>query len=152
MLSTYLEFNFEEGDRMNGSNATVAANNKALLRHVYEEISRGNPAALMAALAEDVSWTVIGTTALSGTFNGKQEVIDRLAAPLRARLEGPLVFTLDDFIAEGDQVVMRARGRATSKTGKPYNNTYCIVARILDGKIKEMTDYVDTALIDAALG
>jgi ketosteroid isomerase-like protein len=126
--------------------------NKALLRRVYEEISKGNPAVLMDSLADDIRWTIIGTTALSGVFNGKQEVTDKLAVPLRARLAGPITFELDDFIAEGDQVVMRARGKATSKTGKPYNNTYCIVARIVDGKISEMTDYIDTALIDEALG
>ena len=130
----------------------AAAANKALLRHAYEEISKGNPAALMDSLADDIKWTIIGTTALSGTFNGKQEIADKLAIPLRARLDGPIVFMLDDFIAEGDQVVMRARGRATSKSGKPYNNSYCIVARIVDGRIREMTDYVDTALIDSALG
>jgi hypothetical protein len=126
--------------------------NKALLRRVYEEISRGNPSLLMESLADDIRWTIIGTTALSGTFSGKQDVAEKLAIPLRARLEGPIVFTLDDFIAEGDQVVMRARGRATAKSGKPYNNSYCIVARIVDGKIREMTDYIDTALIDSALG
>jgi hypothetical protein len=126
--------------------------NKALLRQVYEEISKGNPALLMESLADDIRWTIIGTTALSGTFNGKQDVAEKLAIPLRARLDGPVVFTLDDFIAEGDQVVMRARGRATAKSGQPYNNSYCIVARIVDGKIREMTDYVDTALIDSALG
>jgi uncharacterized protein len=126
--------------------------NKALLRRVYEEISKGNPSLLMESLADDIRWTIIGTTALSGTFNGKQDVAEKLAIPLRARLDGPLVFTLDDFIAEGDQVVMRARGRATAKSGKPYNNSYCIVARIVDGKIREMTDYIDTALIDSALG
>ena len=36
-------------------------------------------------------------------------------------------------------------------TGLPYNNTYCIVARFVDGKIVEMTDYVDTELISTAL-
>jgi hypothetical protein len=39
-----------------------------------------------------------------------------------------------------------AVARATAKSGKPYK------ARIVDGKIREMTDYVDTALIDRALG
>jgi ketosteroid isomerase-like protein len=130
---------------------TTREANKALLRRVYEEISKGNPAALMEALADDIRWTIIGTTALSGSFNGKQEVAEKLAIPIRARLDGPIVFTLDDFIAEGDQVVMRARGRAITKGGKPYNNIYCIVARIVDGKITEMTDYIDTALIDRVL-
>src|SRR5437868_10043917 len=128
---------------MSGTSGAQEAANKALLRRVYEEISKGNPALLMESLADDISWTIIGTTALSGTFRGKQQVVDKLAVPLRARLDGPVVFTLDDFIAEGDQVVMRARGRATAKSGKPYNNSYCIVARIVDGKISEMTDYVD---------
>jgi ketosteroid isomerase-like protein len=140
------------GSATTGEAAARGAANKALLRHAYEEVSKGNPAVLMDSLADDIKWTIIGTTALSGTFNGKQEVADKLAIPLRARLDGPVVFTLDDFIAEGDQVVLRARGHATAKSGKPYNNSYCIVARIVDGKIREMTDYVDTALIDAALG
>jgi ketosteroid isomerase-like protein len=129
-----------------------ADSNRALLRHVYEELSKGNSEPLITSLADDISWTIIGTTALSGTFKGKQEVFERLFARLRARLAGPVVFAIDSLIAEADQVVLRARGEATSKTGKPYNNTYCIIARFADGKITEMTDFVDTALIDNALG
>ncbi len=127
--------------------------NKALLQHVYAEVSKGNPGALLDHLADDVQWTIIGTTALSGTRHGKDAVIETLLKPLRARLaDGPLVFTPERFIAEGEHVVMQARGQATAKSGKPYNNVYCIVARIVDGKIKEMTDYIDTELITAALG
>ena len=72
--------------------------------------------------------------------------------PLLARLaDGPIVFQPDRFIAEGEYVVMQAKGRATARSGKPYNNTYCIVARIEGGKITEMIDYVDTELITSAL-
>ncbi len=46
----------------------------------------------------------------------------------------------------------RLEGRATALSGKPYNNTYCIVCRIVDGKVKEMVDYIDTELITSALG
>ena len=38
--------------------------NKRILRHVYEELSEGNVQALLDNLAEDVRWTIIGTTAL----------------------------------------------------------------------------------------
>ena len=126
--------------------------NKQLLRHVYAEISKGNVQPLLDSLADDVEWTIIGSTALSGTSRGKQEVIDKLLKPIRARLaDGPIVFQPERFIAEGEYVVMQAKGRATALSGKPYNNTYCIVCRIVDGKVKEMVDYIDTELITSAL-
>jgi ketosteroid isomerase-like protein len=127
--------------------------NKDLLRHVYAEISKGNVQPLLDSLADDVEWTIIGSTALSGTSRGKQEVIDKLLRPIRARLaDGPIVFQPERFIAEGEYVVMQAQGRATALSGKPYNNTYCIVCRIVDGKVKQMVDYIDTELITSALG
>ena len=131
----------------------MEAVNKQLLRRVYAEISKGNVQPLLDSLADDVEWTIIGTTALSGTSRGKQEVIDKLLKPIRARLaDGPIVFQPERFIAEGEYVVMQAEGRATALSGKPYNNTYCIVCRIVDGKVKEMVDYIDTELITTALG
>jgi len=39
---------------------------KELLRHVYTDLSRGNPEPLLASLAEDIEWTIIGTTVLAG--------------------------------------------------------------------------------------
>ena len=47
---------------------------------------------------------------------------------------------------------MQGHGTATTKTGKPYNNTYCMAWRIAQGKIQEMTEYLDTELVTAALG
>ena len=129
------------------------AENKHLLEHVYAELSPGRVQALLESLADDIQWTIIGTTILSGTSHGKAEVIEKILKPLRARLaDGPIVFSFERFIAEGEYVVMQAHGQATAKNGKPYNNTYCIVCRIVDGKLKEMTDYLDTELIASALG
>ena len=127
--------------------------NKQLLQDIYAQISRGNLQPLLDSMADDIQWTIIGSTAVSGTSRGKQEVIDKLLKPVRARLaDGPIVFQPERFIAEGEYVVMQAKGRATALSGKPYNNTYCIVCRIVDGKVKEMVDYVDTELITSALG
>lgn len=124
---------------------------KQVLEHVYQEASRGNPQPLLDALADDIQWTIIGSTELSGVYRGKREVTDSLLARLRARLATPVAFTIDRLIADGEYVVMQARGQATAITGLAYDNTYCIVARIVDGQIREMTDYVDTELITRAL-
>ena len=35
--------------------------------------------------------------------------------------------------------------------GLLYNNTYCFVFRISEGKVKELTEYMDTELVTAAL-
>ena len=40
----------------------------------------------------------------------------------------------------------------TTKSGKPYNNEYCWVFRLDGGRIKEVTEYMDTQLAEAALG
>ena len=44
-----------------------------------------------------------------------------------------------------------ASGRKT-KTGNPYSNTYCIVFRVGDGKIKEISEHLDTEPVTAAFG
>lgn len=129
----------------------TSADNKRMLEHAYAEASKGNGAALLERLADDVEWTIIGTTVMSGVYRGKDEVVKKLFANLRARLQGPVVFTPERFIAEGDHVVLQARGQATAKSGKPYNNSYCIIARVENGKIKTLIDYVDTELITSAL-
>ena len=102
---------------------TTTAENKALLQKIYAETSKGNIRALLDKLAEDISWTIIGNTVLSGTFNGKREVIDKLLKPLGERLgSGPIVFHPDRFVAEGEYVVMQARGQATARSSHSSSN------------------------------
>jgi hypothetical protein len=57
-----------------------------------------------------------------------------------------------NFIAEGDYVVVEARGDNVTKTGVRYDNQYCIVWRIEDGRIKEIKEYCDSALVERVLG
>lgn len=127
------------------------AENKEMVKHIYSEVSKGNPKPLHDHMAPDISWTIIGSTKLSGTFNGVEEVNAKLFAGLRTRLEGPVQFSFDRLVAEDDIVVMEAHGNATAKNGRPYENRYCIVIRLADGKLCEITDYVDTELITNVL-
>jgi uncharacterized protein len=134
------------------SGPMATSKHQELLENVYREASARNLVPLVEALADDAVWTIIGTTPLSGTFRGKQEIVERLLGPLGEALEDGIRFTLERFITEGEYVVMLARGSGVGKnTGLPYNNQYCIISRIVDGKIREMTDYVDTELVNTAL-
>ena len=108
----------------------------------------GDGGAFFNALAEDVQWTVIGSSPVSRTYTSRQAFLDGATKPLSAKLAGPIQPMVVNIIAEGDNVVLQWEGKATAKTGKPYNNSYCWVMRIADGKVKEGIAYIDTALVE----
>ena len=56
------------------------------------------------------------------------------------------------FIADGDHVVVEAVGEMRTKAGVPYNNDYCLIYRLRDGKIVEIREYLDSALCERVLG
>jgi ketosteroid isomerase-like protein len=128
-----------------------AAENKRLLQHAFDELAKGNGRPFREAMADDFSWTIIGSTSWSRTYSGKQTVLDELLTPLFSQFADLYTNTASRFIAEDDHVVVECRGRVMTKTGKPYNNTYCYVCRLHDGKLRELTEYLDTQLVTTAL-
>jgi hypothetical protein len=129
----------------------TAAQNKQLLQNVFAETAKGNGRPFVQALADEVSWTIIGSTAWSKTYRGKQAVLDELLGPLNAQLADGNRITAHRLIAEDDCVVVEARGHNVTKAGDPYQNSYCWIFRLVDGQVVELTEYADTALIDAVL-
>ena len=125
--------------------------NKRLVEHIFSELARGNGAPFADSMAEDFTWTIKGTTAWSGTYHGKQAVRTELLDPLFAQFADRYTNTARRIIADGDHVVVEAQGKVTTKAGKRYDNTYCFVLRLADGKLAELTEYLDTELVTAAL-
>ena len=126
--------------------------NKAIVRLFYEAGNRGDFDACFDMVADDVTWTNIGTTSLSGTYTGKAELMEKLLGPLFGQLEAGISSTIDALIAEDDRVVALTSGTATTKDGRPYNNSYCQVIRLRDGKFVEVKEYFDTALAASVFG
>jgi ketosteroid isomerase-like protein len=129
----------------------TAQDNKAILAEVFAATAKGNGRPFLDALADDVHWRIIGTTAWSRTYVGKSSVISDLLRPLGRQLGGPSIITATGFIAEGDVVVVQGTGHNQTVSGKAYENTYCWVIRMRDGKMSELTEYADTQLIASAL-
>ena len=128
----------------------AATENKKLIQEMYRALAAGRPETFLGALDEEVRWTIIGTTPLSKTYSGKRQLVEELLEPFMENLEGPAEIRPENFIAEGDFVAMQSKGSAKTKRGVDYNNTYCHVFRFRDGKIVEVTEYLDTELVRAA--
>ena len=129
-----------------------AAENKQLMQNIFSELSKGNGKPFVDSLADDFCWTILGSTKWSKTYRGKQTVLTDLLKPLFSQFADQYTNTAHRFIAEDDYVVVECRGRVTTKSGIPYNNTYCWVCRVADGKLQELTEYMDTELVTTALG
>lgn len=132
---------------------STAIRNKQFVRHVYEEISKGNHQAFIDAVTDNFIFKIIGTTPFSGTYNGIQEVVEKALGPIGAALKTQPRLVVDKIIADGEYVVVIDHGEGgMSQRGKEYNNTYCNVIRMQDGKMAEITEYCDTALVNSVLG
>lgn len=129
---------------------TTTETNRQLIERIFAELPH-NPVAFADAMADDIRWTTPGSSIWSRTFTPKRAVLDDLLGRVRAQLVERVRLTIHRVIADGDHVVVQASGKATTKKGKAYNNDYCFVFRIADGKIAEVTEYLDTELATAVI-
>ena len=133
----------------NATNATEA--NRQRAQQIMAELDKGNGKPFVEAMAEDFSWTIPGDTPWSRTYRGKQQVLTELLQPLYAQFATPYISTTRRVMADGDMVIIEFDGRVTTKAGKAYNNHYCYVCRMEGGQMKDLMEYLDTALVSSAL-
>ncbi|MEU0530709.1 nuclear transport factor 2 family protein [Amycolatopsis tolypomycina] len=128
-----------------------AADNKQLLETAFAAWATGDIRPLLAAMADDVTWTVSGHNSWSGSFRGKDSVRRDLLGPLGAQFDGTYTSTASRFVAEDDVVVVETQGSVATKTGQRDDNKYCFVFRVEEGRIREITEYMDTQLVAEVL-
>ena len=128
-----------------------AAANRELMQEIYDELAKGNRMPFRNALAEDFRWIMKGRTAWSRTYDGRDAVRKELIQPLYAQFADDYKNTAIRIFADGNYVIVECEGAVTTTAGRPYNNQYCMIFRLENGKIKEMTEYLDTALVNETL-
>lgn len=129
-----------------------SAENKQLMQEIFARVAVGDGSLFVEHLADDVVMRVSGQYSWSRTFTGKQFVLRDLFGVVRERTTETRKTIPLRFIADGDHVVVEARGEMTSKSGVPYNNEYCLIYRLRDRKIVEITEYQDSTLCERVLG
>ncbi|GAA5444010.1 hypothetical protein Misp06_02190 [Microbulbifer sp. NBRC 101763] len=125
----------------------IAEANKHLVREAFRPWEAGDSGPLFDLIAEDVLWTVIGTTCASGIFHSKQALIDDAFGPLLDHLEDGLKTTFVDLAAEGEKVFLRFESTGHALNGVEYKQVYCWAMVMRDAKIVEITAYLDTDLL-----
>lgn len=124
-----------------------AASNKALMKAIFDALAQGNRKPFGEAMADDFCWTVPGSTAWSRRYQGIADVRRDLLKPLFAQFADTYTNSAQRFIAEDDWVVVQCQGKVATTSGKRYDNSYCYVCRLEEGKLKELIEYMDTQLM-----
>ena len=128
-----------------------ADDNRRLLRQAFDRLAEADASAFLDLMADDFCWIVEGQSKWSMRFDGKEAVQRDLIRPLFANFATPYRNVAEEIIAEGDRAVVLCRGQVKTAGGEDYNNSYCFVIRLRDGKMVELREYMDTALAEAVL-
>ena len=132
--------------------AMSAADNKKLIQQVFTDSANRSGTTFIDNLAEDASWVVTGQYSWSHEFRGREAINNGLMGHFRSFFaERPRTLAFN-FIADGDFVAVEARGDNVTKAGQRYDNHYCLVFKVENGKIKQIKEYCDSTLVERVLG
>lgn len=102
-------------------------------------------------LADDASYQIIGTTAVSVPMKGR-ETVKSVLVPALASFQAPPKLTLKELIVDGSRAVGLASGFGVGPTGLPYAQPhYAMVLRIENGRVQDVVEFADTVAVEVAL-
>ncbi len=139
-----------------GSGTMSAKRNVALIRHLYEEIDKGNEAVLEKVYASGfIKHDAASESPSPPGLSALKEGFARFAA---AFPESEHI--IEDIVAEGDKVVVRVTGRGVHRgeylgvapTGKRVRMSGIAIYRIAGGKIVEEWSVSDRLTFHRQLG
>jgi uncharacterized protein len=125
--------------------------NRALLGEIFEALAAGDPRPFVAAMADDFTWHFPGTWSWARDWGqNKQETRERLLGPLMAQFS-EYRLRAEEIIAEGERVVVRAQAEAKTVRGEAYPQVYAYFFTVRDGRLIDVLEYCDTALVERVL-
>ncbi|WP_259696107.1 nuclear transport factor 2 family protein [Pseudomonas brassicacearum] len=121
--------------------------NTDLVRQAFTNWQQGK-GTVFDLLAPNATWTVAGSSPVSGVYNSKADLMEQAVRPISARLATPISPTVQSIIAEDDVVVVLWNGEATALDRKPYKNTYLWHMTFRDGQVTEVNAFLDTYVLN----
>lgn len=106
---------------------------------------------LFELLADDVEWTVSGSSPVSGTYYSKAAFMQKAVQPITERLATPLQPTLISLTYDSTYIWLQFRASAHTATGSSYENQYLWKMQVQHQKIVSCTAFLDTYALEELL-
>ena len=118
---------------------------------LFKNLETGNNHKFFKHVSEDVTWTVMGTHPLAGTYHTKKDFISHTFQRLNQILKEGVILKVKNIIIQDNTAVVEMESLSTALNGKPFNNTYCWVVMFENNIIVEVRAYVDSALVQKVI-
>ena len=119
---------------------------KQVLQRYLDALTSGDIDAIRDSFTEDASWTIKADLPVAGPWRGREQIVDEfLGAVMGERfVPGSHAFEFATMIAERDTVALEWHVSARSATGEAYENDYCGMFTVRDGRIAAVREYLDS--------
>ncbi|MBP1847482.1 ketosteroid isomerase-like protein [Rhizobium petrolearium] len=122
--------------------AAIEQRNKGIVEAAFEKW-RGGTYVFAELLAPDVVWTIHGSGPVAGTYRNQKDFIEQASLPLTSRLATPVLPEVHDIFADGDTVIIRFDGTATTTSGAPYRNQFVWIFEMKGGLVVNAEAFLD---------
>jgi len=128
--------------------------NEQLVIDFFETLSSGDLEKLRPLFHKDATWQAMARDIPgAGKHEGRDHIVDEFLAPIRGMFEpGDPKIEIQTIISKGPLVATETLGLGRLKNGKEYNNKYCWMIEIKDGKIFYLREYMDSHYVMGLVG
>ncbi len=123
--------------------------NKQVVREFIEAMGRGDAEAADKLITDDAYTLAMGHSKFAGVR--EREVILGTIAGFRDLMPAGMQPEILTMTAEDDRVVAEFKGNGTLANGAAYNNEYCMVFFLREGKIAMVREYFCTVHAEEVL-
>ena len=134
---------------------TETETTRQVITDYYAALTKGDRGRLLELLAEDREWLPPPGAPIEPIKGGAAlaDALGRTVVKNTFDLSKPFNLEVRRMLADGNVAVVQQRLTATAKaTGLPYDNQYCWVYEVRDGRIVHMEEYADTLIASRAMG
>jgi ketosteroid isomerase-like protein len=94
--------------------------------------------------ATELAMNQMNHTNLTNHMIGREVIANFIAKEVPKLFATNVSIDFRGFYADGQTVVVEERMQATLANGRKYDNDYCFIFELVDGKISEVREYMDT--------
>jgi hypothetical protein len=118
---------------------------------LFASLESGDADRFFSHVADNVTWTVMGTHPLAGTYHDKRTFIAHTFHRLNAVLKEGVLLKVTGILVCRNTAAVELAALSTAKNGAPFSNRYCWICRFENGIIVEVRAYLDSALVQKLL-